>query len=174
MLPMRVTMREVAARANVSLKTVSRVVNGEPHIRPEMQERVRAAIEDLGWTPNLAARTLRTGRTSIVGIVVADLRRPLLASLVETLVTEVDRHGLNAAVEPTHGDPARLTEVWAQRGARSTRCSSWTCPRRWAIETTTADRSSVLNSPRRRVAPSATVSAPTATRPPTSSSGTCR
>lgn len=116
MLPMRVTMREVAARADVSLKTVSRVVNGEPHIRPEMQARVRAAIEELGWTPNLAARTLRTGRTSIIGIVVAELRRPLLASLVETLVTEVNRNGLNAAVEPTQGDPDRLAEVWAQRG----------------------------------------------------------
>jgi len=116
MLPMRVTMREVAAHANVSLKTVSRVVNGEPFIRPETQARVRAAIEELGWTPNLAARTLRTGRTSIVGIVVAELRRPLLASLVEALVTEVNRHGLNAAVEPTHGDPDRLAEVWAQRG----------------------------------------------------------
>lgn len=113
---MRVTMRDVAARADVSLKTVSRVVNGEPHIRPETQARVREAIEDLGWTPNLAARTLRTGRTSILGIVVAELRSPLLATLVETLVTEVNRHGLNAAVEPTHGDADRFAEVWSQRG----------------------------------------------------------
>lgn len=116
MLTMRVTMREVAAHANVSLKTVSRVVNGEPYIRPETQARVRTAIEELGWTPNLAARTLRTGRTSIVGIVVAELRRPLLASLVEMLATEVNRHGLSAAVEPTHSDPERFAEVWGQRG----------------------------------------------------------
>lgn len=116
MLTMRVTMRDVAAHANVSLKTVSRVVNGEPFIRPETQARVQAAIEELGWTPNLAARTLRTGRTGIIGVVVAELRRPLLATLVETLVTEVNRHDLNAAVEPTHGDADRLAEVWTQRG----------------------------------------------------------
>ncbi len=117
MLTMRVTMRDVAARAGVSLKTVSRVVNREPHIRPETQQLVRAAIEDLGWIPNSAARTLRTGRTGVIGIVVTELRRPLLAELVETLVTEVNARGLNAAVEPTHDDGDRLAQVWAQRGS---------------------------------------------------------
>lgn len=116
MLPMRVTMRDVAARAGVSLKTVSRVVNREPHIRPETQEAVNAAIGDLGWTPNSSARSLRTGRTGVIGIVVTELRRPLLAALVETLVTEVNARGLNAAVEPVHDDADRLAQVWSQRG----------------------------------------------------------
>jgi DNA-binding LacI/PurR family transcriptional regulator len=116
MLTMRVTMRDVAARAGVSLKTVSRVVNREPHIRPETERAVHAAISDLGWTPNSSARNLRTGRTGVVGIVVTELRRPLLAALVETLVTEVNGRGLNAAVEPVHGDADRLAEVWSQRG----------------------------------------------------------
>lgn len=116
MLPMRVTMRDVAARAGVSLKTVSRVVNGEPHIRPETRDAVQVAIADLGWTPNAAARSLRTGRTGVVGIVVTELRRPLLAALVETLVTEADARGLQAAVEPVHRDDDRLAEIWAQRG----------------------------------------------------------
>lgn len=113
---MRVTMRDVAARAGVSLKTVSRVVNREPHIRPETRDAVHAAIGDLGWTPNSSARTLRTGRTGVIGIVVTELRRPLLASLVETLVTEVNGRGLNAAVEPIHDDADRLAQVWSQRG----------------------------------------------------------
>ncbi|WP_218126366.1 LacI family DNA-binding transcriptional regulator [Glycomyces sambucus] len=113
---MRVTMREVAERAGVSVKTVSRVVNEEPHIRPETRAQVRAAIADLGWTPNASARTLRTGRTGVIGIAVAELRRPLLADVVERLVMELDRHGLHAAVEPTLDDPARLAAVAAQRG----------------------------------------------------------
>ncbi|UFU03123.1 LacI family transcriptional regulator [Ruania suaedae] len=113
---MRVTMRDVAERAGVSVKTVSRVVNGEPHIRPETQAQVREAIAALSWRPNASARTLRTGRTGVVGIMVAELRRPLLAAMVEALVTEVDRHGLQSAVEPIHDDAARLREVLASRG----------------------------------------------------------
>ncbi|MEV0232061.1 LacI family DNA-binding transcriptional regulator [Nonomuraea sp. NPDC050786] len=113
---MRVTMREVADRAGVSIKTVSRVVNGEPHIRPEKVRRVHAAIDELGWVPNRTARTLRTGLVGMVGIAVTELRRPYLAGLVEALVTEADRYGMLAAVEPTHGDPARLEAVLAARG----------------------------------------------------------
>ncbi|MFI7128713.1 LacI family DNA-binding transcriptional regulator [Nonomuraea sp. NPDC050153] len=113
---MRVTMREVADRAGVSIKTVSRVVNGEPHIRPEKVRRVHAAIDELGWVPNRAARALRTGLVGVVGIAVTELRRPYLAGLVEALVTEADRWGMLAAVEPTHGDPARLEAVLAARG----------------------------------------------------------
>lgn len=113
---MRVTMREVAERAGVSVKTVSRVVNAEPHIRPETSALVWAAIADLQWRPNASARALRTGRTGVIGIAVAELRRPLLAAVVERLVTELDRHGLHASVEPTHDDPARLASVMAQRG----------------------------------------------------------
>lgn len=109
-------MREVAERAGVSVKTVSRVVNDEPHIRPETRDQVRAAIADLGWTPNASARTLRTGRTGVVGIAVAELRRPLLATVVELLVMELDRHGLHAAVEPTHDEPARFSSALGLRG----------------------------------------------------------
>jgi DNA-binding LacI/PurR family transcriptional regulator len=113
---MRVTMRDVAERAGVSLKTVSRVVNREPHIRPEMVRRVRAAIDELGWVPNGSARTLRTGRTGVVGIGVAELRRPYLAGLVEALVTEADRRGMQSAVEPTHRDPENVRALLDARG----------------------------------------------------------
>ncbi|WP_235857179.1 LacI family DNA-binding transcriptional regulator [Occultella glacieicola] len=113
---MAATMRDVAALAGVSLKTVSRVVNSEPHIRPETVARVREAIARLGWVPNGAARALRTGRTGVIGIAVAGLRRPYLAALVEALVTETDRRGLQAAVEPSHGDPARIRSVLDGRG----------------------------------------------------------
>lgn len=109
-------MRDVAGRAGVSVKTVSRVVNGEPHIRPETRALVHAAITELDWVPNAAARTLRTGRTGVVGIAVAELRRPSLALITEALVAEVDRRGLHAAVEPTHDDPARIGDVLGRIG----------------------------------------------------------
>ncbi|MHA6523253.1 LacI family DNA-binding transcriptional regulator [Tessaracoccus sp. G1721] len=113
---MATTMRDVAALAGVSIKTVSRVVNGEPHTRPEIVRRVTAAVAELGWTPNPSARNLRTGRTGTVAIAVEGLRRPYLASLVEVLVDEVARRGLDAAVEPTGGDPARLRAVLSAVG----------------------------------------------------------
>lgn len=64
-----VSMMDVAARAGVSQKTVSRVVNGEPHVRPEVRERVRHAIDELEFRPNAAARTLVTRRTRRIGVV---------------------------------------------------------------------------------------------------------
>lgn len=113
---MPATMKEVATRAGVSLKTVSRVVNREPYVRPETVARVETAIAELGWIPNPSARNLRTGRTGNVGIVVAELRRPYLAMLVEALVHEAGLQGLTATVEPTHRRPGRVSEVLAARG----------------------------------------------------------
>lgn len=109
-------MKDVATRAGVSLKTVSRVVNREPYVRPETMARVETAIAELGWIPHPSARNLRTGRTGNVGIVVAELRRPYLAMLVEALVHEAGLQGLTATVEPTHRRPGRVSEVLAARG----------------------------------------------------------
>lgn len=113
---MPATMKDVATRAGVSLKTVSRVVNREPHIRPETMARVESAIAELGWTPHPSARNLRTGRTGNIGIVVAELRRPYLAMLVEALVHEAGRQGLTATVEPTHRRPERVSAALGERG----------------------------------------------------------
>ncbi len=113
---MPATMRDVATRAGVSIKTVSRVVNREAHVRPETVRRVLNAIGELGWVTNEAARSLRTGRTNRVGIAVSGLRRPYLAMLVEALVHEADRRGLASVVEPTHDDPDRLSRVVSDLG----------------------------------------------------------
>ncbi|MQA28207.1 MAG: LacI family DNA-binding transcriptional regulator, partial [Micromonosporaceae bacterium] len=66
----RATMVDVARRARVSLKTVSRVVNEEAGVRPETAERVRAVIAELGFRRNDGARQLRRGRTASIGLVV--------------------------------------------------------------------------------------------------------
>ena len=109
-------MRDVAALAGVSLKTVSRVVNLEPHTRPEVVRRVRAAIAELEWVPNGNARTLRTGRTGVIGVGVAELRRPYLSALAEAVVSELYRRGLQAAVEPTHRRTERIAALLDSRG----------------------------------------------------------
>lgn len=62
-------MKDVAIRAGVALKTVSRVVNGEAGVTPETATRVRGAIEELGFRRNESARLLRTGKTATIGFI---------------------------------------------------------------------------------------------------------
>ncbi len=86
----RPTMKDVAARAGVGLKTVSRVVNGEPGVTPETEARVRSAIEALGFRRNDSARILRKGRTASIGLVLEDLADPFYSPLSRA-VEEVAR-----------------------------------------------------------------------------------
>jgi LacI family transcriptional regulator len=86
----RPTMKDVAARAGVGLKTVSRVVNGEPGVTPETEHRVREAIEALGFRRNDSARVLRKGRTASIGLVLEDLADPFYGPLSRA-VEEVAR-----------------------------------------------------------------------------------
>lgn len=86
----RPTMRDVAARAGVSLKTVSRVVNDEPGVSSALGERVRRAIEDLDFRPNIGARNLRRsdGKTYSVGLLVEDVSNPF-SSVLQRAVEDV-------------------------------------------------------------------------------------
>jgi DNA-binding LacI/PurR family transcriptional regulator len=70
--PARPLMVDVARRAGVSHQTVSRVLNNHPNVRPETRAEVLAAIRDLGYRPNAAARTLVTGRTNALGVISFD------------------------------------------------------------------------------------------------------
>jgi DNA-binding LacI/PurR family transcriptional regulator len=70
-----VVMVDVARKAGVSQKTVSRVINDAPHVRPEVRDRVRAAIDQLGYSPNVAARSLVTQRrrSYVIGVIAVGL-----------------------------------------------------------------------------------------------------
>lgn len=70
---MRVSMADVAAAAGVSAQTVSRVANGSPRVDPTTRARVEKAMGDLGYRMHRAARALRTGQTSTIGLVVSTL-----------------------------------------------------------------------------------------------------
>jgi LacI family transcriptional regulator len=74
-------MKDVATAARVSLKTVSRVVNGEPGVTPSTEHRVRVAIEALGFRRNDSARLLRTGQAETVGLVLEDIGDPFYSAL---------------------------------------------------------------------------------------------
>ncbi len=93
-------MREVAALAGVSLKTVSRVVNDEPGVSPQVREQVQRAVRHLDYRPNLAASSLRRSAsgTGVVGVLVPDLASPATARLVGTLEEAASARGARLLV----------------------------------------------------------------------------
>nr|WP_272954558.1 LacI family DNA-binding transcriptional regulator [Kribbella sandramycini] len=94
-------MADVARTAGVSTMTVSNVVNGRPRVGAATRERVLAAINELGYQVNLAARHLRAGRTGVVGLAVPELERPYFAQLAGRLADQFEAHGLRIVMERT-------------------------------------------------------------------------
>jgi LacI family transcriptional regulator len=78
----RVTIGDVAAEAGVSIATVSKVINGRYGVAADTHDRVKAVIEELGYESSLVARSLRSRRTNVIGILVADIE-PFSAELLK-------------------------------------------------------------------------------------------
>jgi len=100
----RPTLERVAAHAGVSRTTVSRVVNGWPSVAPQLRESVQRAVADLGYVPNLAARSLVTHRTDAIALVIsvpAERTRtdePFFAGILRGAAQELDSHGKHLVV----------------------------------------------------------------------------
>ena len=100
-------LKDVAELAGVSVKTVSNVVNGYAHVSPAMRERVQAAIDQLGYWPNLSARSLRKGRSGIVALAVPHLQEAYFAELAGAVISAAERRGCTVLVDQTDGIRAR-------------------------------------------------------------------
>ncbi|MFJ4210162.1 LacI family DNA-binding transcriptional regulator [Paenarthrobacter sp. NPDC089675] len=96
---MAVTMNDVARAAGVSLKTVSNVINNYEFIRPATKQRVLDAISELGYQTNLTARSLRSGKTSMLGLVLADLNIPYYAEFASDVMKAAWARGYRVLVE---------------------------------------------------------------------------
>jgi len=106
-------MLDVAHEAGVSIKTVSNVVNGYRHLRPETKARVEAAIARLGYQVNVTARNLRQGRTGMIALAVPELRLPYFAELAHAVIQSAERSGLRVLIEQTGGRRERELDVLA-------------------------------------------------------------
>ncbi|MGI5521168.1 LacI family DNA-binding transcriptional regulator [Micromonospora sp. CA-259024] len=93
------TLKDVARLAGVSVKTVSNVVNGYPHVSTDVRRRVEAAVAQLGYRPNAFARTLRTGRTGVLALVLPDADLPYADDLTREVVHAAGRRGYRVVVE---------------------------------------------------------------------------
>ncbi|WUJ27861.1 LacI family transcriptional regulator [Streptomyces sp. NBC_00388] len=107
----RPTMKDVAARAGVGLKTVSRVVNGEAGVTPDTERRVQEAIEALGFRRNDSARVLRKGRTASIGLVLEDLADPFYGPLNRAVEEVARAHGALLINGSSAEDPEREQEL---------------------------------------------------------------
>lgn len=108
-----VTIKNVAERAEVAIGTVSRIINGHPSVNPDLRAHVLAVIEELGYRPNVLARTLRTRRTHAIGIIVTDLRQPIAAELIATASSIARRHGFASIVGEFYSDVDREAQLLA-------------------------------------------------------------
>jgi LacI family transcriptional regulator len=78
---LNITIYDVAREANVSMATVSRVVNGNPNVKPATRKKVLEVIERLGYRPNAVARGLASKKTTTVGVIIPDIANTLFADL---------------------------------------------------------------------------------------------
>ncbi|GAB3767993.1 LacI family DNA-binding transcriptional regulator [Microlunatus parietis] len=104
---MKARQSDVAREAGVSPRTVSNVINGYPHIKPETVARVQAAIKKLNYIPNRSARTLRTGKIGIIGLAVPELTLPYFADLATKITTAAEARGYTILIDITEGKADR-------------------------------------------------------------------
>jgi DNA-binding LacI/PurR family transcriptional regulator len=96
-------LKDVAALAGVSVRTVSNVVSNTAAVAPDTRARVMAAVAELGYRPNLAARNLRQGRTGLIGVVVPEIHSPYFGALAGHLIDAAQARGWTVLLERTGG-----------------------------------------------------------------------
>jgi DNA-binding LacI/PurR family transcriptional regulator len=107
----KVRMRDVAAHAGVSPRTVSNVVTGNTNVSPAMQARVQKSLDELGYKMDYLARGLKSGRTGFIALVVPNLNETYHAQLAHAVTEAAADRGLGVMVEATDGDPATELKI---------------------------------------------------------------
>lgn len=102
-------IRAVAALAKVSIATVSRTINGSPLVSDRLSKRVWQAIKQLNYFPNTHARTLVSGRSRLLGIIVENITNPFFPELVQSFEEIAVKHGYEILVSSSNSDPDILT-----------------------------------------------------------------
>lgn len=108
---MAVTIYDVAREANVSMATVSRVVNGNPNVKPATRKKVTACIERLGYRPNAVARGLASRKTTTVGVIVPDISKSYYAELSRGIADVATMYEYNIILSNSDKRPLREIEL---------------------------------------------------------------
>jgi len=108
---MTITIKDIARKANVSITTVSRVINQKSEgIGESTRKKVLAIIEELDYRPNTIARSMITKQTNTIGLIIPDIRNPFFPELVRGVEDLANQHAYNVFLCNTDGDPKRELE----------------------------------------------------------------
>lgn len=107
----RATISDVARAAGVSRTTVSLVLADHPRITGPTKDRVRAAMQELGYVYNRAATAVRSGSSTLVGLLLTDIRNPFFADVTMAVDRAVEAHGSSAILGFSFGSPSRESRI---------------------------------------------------------------
>jgi DNA-binding LacI/PurR family transcriptional regulator len=105
----RLDIRDVAKHARVSIATVSRTINSVPTVDKQLAERVWKAIRELNYFPNTQARSLVSGRTRLLGLLISEITNPFFPELIQGFEEIAVANGYEILIGSTNYDLARMT-----------------------------------------------------------------
>ena len=114
----RPTIGQVAISAGVSKATVSRVLTGSAPVREAVRRRVLDAVAELGYQPNAAARSLATGRSHVIGVLVSDIEIPFFTTIARSIQNVAQRSGYLTMVANSDERPAVEDEIARELASR--------------------------------------------------------
>jgi LacI family transcriptional regulator len=101
------TIKDVAKRANVSIATVSRVLNQHPKVDPVLKKRVLEAVETLRYVPNSSARSLVTKQTRLIGMIISDITNPFFSEATRGVQDTLEQDNYQLLIANSDDDPVR-------------------------------------------------------------------
>lgn len=108
------SIKDIAKRAEVSITTVSFILNGKAEkmrISKEVIKRVEEIIQELGFKPNQVARSLRTGNTKTIGLIVEDISNPFFSAIARLIEDKAYKKGYKISYSSTENDPVKAREL---------------------------------------------------------------
>lgn len=114
----KLTIRDVATAAGVSTGTVSRVLNANATVHPDVRRKVQRAIDELGYAPNAVARSMRIRSTHTIGCILREINIPQLAGFVKAAHDVLDEQGFSLVISNSEGREERERELLSRLSSR--------------------------------------------------------
>ncbi|MEM6513907.1 MAG: LacI family DNA-binding transcriptional regulator [Pseudomonadota bacterium] len=99
----RITIKDIAKAAGVDPSTVTRALQGSSRVKPATRDKIQRLAADMGYVPNMAARTLVRSRSDLIGVVIPDMTNPFFRDLGQGIEDEAAKHDLRVIFNDTRG-----------------------------------------------------------------------